>query len=213
MTNLYADIGVEPTADAAAIKAAYRRRAKSAHPDAGGSQEQFERLNRAKLVLLDPRRRRQYDETGKVDESADDSIAKAMNVVVSAIDEVLGALERRGHDPLYVDIPQQARTKIIARLKQGEKHIGQSADVIRKLKAIIRRFSVKKGKVNRLGPLFAQRLRAAEDQLAHNKDAVMSMKLALEILDDHKFDFEKAAAPQSRTMRLEDLLFLKGQYR
>ena len=193
--DLYDTLGIDRGADEPKIRAAYRRRAKQTHPDAGGTAEEFERLNRAKLVLLDPARRRKYDETGKVDDAPDDSTAKAMNVVVSALDEVLGLIERRHQDPLAFDLIADARRKVAEKIATGEQHCAQSRDTIAKLKKIIKRFSVKKGKVNRLGPLFEQRLKAAEDNLAQNLDIIASMKLAYDILGDHKFEFE-AAAPQ-----------------
>lgn len=45
-------LGVEPGADAAAVKAAYREKVKRAHPDApGGDDEQFRRVNQAYETL------------------------------------------------------------------------------------------------------------------------------------------------------------------
>ena len=200
--DLYDTLGVEREADPAAIRAAYRRRAKQAHPDAGGTAPEFERLNRAKLVLLDPERRRKYDETGKVDDAPDDATAKAMNVVVSALDEVLGLIERRNQDPLAFDLIADARRKVAEKIATGEEHCGQSRATIAKLKKIIKKFSAKKGKVNRLGPLFEQRLRAAEDNLAQNLDIIVSMKLAYEILGDHSFAFEAAGPASAPTYQI-----------
>ena len=60
-TSLYGVLGVPPTATDEEIRAAYRRAAKRAHPDAGGSQSAFRRVNTAYRVLSDPARRRAYD--------------------------------------------------------------------------------------------------------------------------------------------------------
>jgi len=58
----YATLGVAPDADAAAIKAAYRRRSTQAHPDKpGGSHEKMQAINAAYDVLSDKRRRAAYD--------------------------------------------------------------------------------------------------------------------------------------------------------
>lgn len=40
-------LGLEPGADQAAIKAAWRKRMKTAHPDQGGTREEFEQVQRA----------------------------------------------------------------------------------------------------------------------------------------------------------------------
>jgi len=46
-------LGVEPDASPAEVKAAYRERLKEVHPDHGGSEEAFKRVQRAKEAILD----------------------------------------------------------------------------------------------------------------------------------------------------------------
>lgn len=58
--DLYADLGVPPTATAAELKAAWRRASK-AHPDVGGDPERFSRAKAAYDFLADPSRRVIYD--------------------------------------------------------------------------------------------------------------------------------------------------------
>jgi curved DNA-binding protein CbpA len=60
----YAILDVAPGADAAAIKAAHRKRARELHPDINASQDANERMaevNHARDVLLDPRARALFD--------------------------------------------------------------------------------------------------------------------------------------------------------
>ena len=66
--GLYDVLGVDAGASADEIKAAYWRRAKNAHPDAGGSAQDFGDLKLAHAVLSDPERRARYDRAGEVDE-------------------------------------------------------------------------------------------------------------------------------------------------
>jgi DnaJ-domain-containing protein 1 len=49
----HVELGVTPDADEAVIRAAYKERVKQAHPDNGGSRAEFERVQRAREVLLD----------------------------------------------------------------------------------------------------------------------------------------------------------------
>lgn len=65
--NLYKILGIARQARAAAIKAAYRRKAKVKHPDAGGDPEEFRLLKLAADVLSDPNKRAKYDDTGEYD--------------------------------------------------------------------------------------------------------------------------------------------------
>lgn len=65
--TLYATLGVPPDADAAAIRRAYRRAAKHAHPDAGGAPDRWTALQLAHDVLSDGARRAEYDRTGSTE--------------------------------------------------------------------------------------------------------------------------------------------------
>lgn len=65
--NPYQVLGVEPSADDETIKKAYRRKAKALHPDAGGDADRFAEATLAYDVLMDAKRRKLFDETGKID--------------------------------------------------------------------------------------------------------------------------------------------------
>ena len=65
--DLYAVLGVPPTASARDLKRAYRRRARELHPDrnhAPDAAERFKALGAAYAVLGDPARRAAYDLQG-----------------------------------------------------------------------------------------------------------------------------------------------------
>jgi DnaJ-class molecular chaperone len=66
--DYYATLGVEKTADAKAIKQAYRRLARKHHPDVNpgdaAAEARFKDLTEAYEVLGDPAKRRKYDELG-----------------------------------------------------------------------------------------------------------------------------------------------------
>ena len=66
----YKELGVPRTADAAAIKKAYRSLAQKYHPDRNEgdaeSEEKFKRVSAAYAVLSDEERKKQYDEYGDI---------------------------------------------------------------------------------------------------------------------------------------------------
>ncbi len=66
--DYYSLLGIERSADAAAIKKAYRKLAQKYHPDKNPgdtkAEEQFKKITEAYAVLSDPDKRRQYDQFG-----------------------------------------------------------------------------------------------------------------------------------------------------
>ncbi|XP_043236907.1 dnaJ homolog subfamily C member 16-like [Amphibalanus amphitrite] len=70
--NPYEILGVEQNADSSTIKKAYKQRAKEWHPDknsAPDAEEKFVEIKTAYEVLSDPERRRNYDNTGRTEET------------------------------------------------------------------------------------------------------------------------------------------------
>lgn len=64
MADLYDVLGVPRGAGDDEIKKAYRRKAREAHPDAGGDEDAFKQIQHAYAVLSDPDRRMRYDRFG-----------------------------------------------------------------------------------------------------------------------------------------------------
>lgn len=67
--DLYAIMGLEKSCNQDDIRIAYLRLAKRLHPDKNDSKtaaEEFRRVHAAYVTLIDPKRRKEYDETGRV---------------------------------------------------------------------------------------------------------------------------------------------------
>jgi len=59
--NYYEHLGVSNTASPDEIKTAFRNKAKSLHPDQGGNEKDFQKLNEAYDTLKDPNKKSHYD--------------------------------------------------------------------------------------------------------------------------------------------------------
>jgi curved DNA-binding protein CbpA len=115
--NLYEDLGIGRDADQAAIKLAHRRAAKLNHPDRGGEQDAFARIQRAFDVLSDPDKRRRYDETGAV---ADLPASSDQQAVFSSAREALMPIILGPADLSRIDVIGEAIEILHRRLTQLE---------------------------------------------------------------------------------------------
>lgn len=89
-TSLYQVLHVAASASAAEIDKAYRRRAREAHPDAGGEASAFHALSHAYAVLSHAERRAAYDATGYDGEYDGEAVAtRAMNHIHALVASVL----------------------------------------------------------------------------------------------------------------------------
>lgn len=66
MEDYYEILGVSRDASQEEIKKAYRKLAHEHHPDKGGDEEEFKKINKAYQVLSDEKKRAQYDKYGEV---------------------------------------------------------------------------------------------------------------------------------------------------
>lgn len=101
MIDPYSMLGLERDADDTAIKAAYRKKVKSAHPDTGGDPDEFGRITTSYDLLKDPVRRKVYDDTGYDPQLADVADLKGLVVLESLInDMILDEREPGSFDPV-----------------------------------------------------------------------------------------------------------------
>lgn len=63
--SLYRDLGLEANCEQEEVGKAYRRLAAKVHPDKGGSEVEFRRIQRAYETLRNPESRDRYDEQGE----------------------------------------------------------------------------------------------------------------------------------------------------
>lgn len=211
MTDLYETLGVAPDADTAAIKKAYRRQAKQAHPDtAGGSEDKFHKITRAYLVLRDPDKRARYDRTGSVegDGSLLDSVPLAMISAVfqRIVNEYIAA---EGTVLVVGDFLKIICNEIQEENLQALKFVSKRKRELKKLEALAKRFS-KKGKGNNVfHQLLKTRERDAQLDIERANQAVAYGKEALTILADYSFETD-GRAPTELMRKLEPYMKEKG---
>jgi curved DNA-binding protein CbpA len=185
----YQVLGLDRDADAPAIKRAYRKRAKQAHPDAGGSAEAFARLARANLVLSDPARRSRYNRDGTVDDSAADSaVSKAISIVVGFFAAAVENHIRSGApDPLTVDLVRQARGNFAGEIRKYQKQRKPIVRAREKLEAVEKRLRAKKNANLLLRQALRMQAASTAGPLANIDSHIAAYRCALAVLDGYDY--------------------------
>lgn len=141
--DLYEVLGVARDASLSAIKAAYRRRAKDLHPDAGGDPEDFRLLKLAHDVLSDPERRKIYDEAGDLPETPPEGHQQAR--LYAAVGDTLLRILPQIKSPNYEDVLALLREAVAHQLRLTADQIPAVEQSLEKLTAIASRVQVKEG--------------------------------------------------------------------
>ncbi len=185
----YETLGVKPDATADDIKRAYRRAASAAHPDReGGSHERMQHVNRAHDVLIDPKRRARYDQTGE-DEVADLE-RMAHDLLVQTFERALQGDE----DPV-----RSARRYLL----QLHKQISASKDELERQSGKLARRSGKtmvKSGDNLVQMLIDRRIQDLTRQVEQAKEALQVHAKATEMLEQYEGEPEPPAAPVSHSI-------------
>jgi curved DNA-binding protein CbpA len=190
--DLYQTLGVARDAKADEIRRAYRRAAKKAHPDGGGSVESFALVRTAVEVLSDDARRSEYDRTGEFgDKPVDNRESLAMTVAMNAVDAVLGQIMKRGGDPAHYDVVADAKKHLRTCMAEIEQKIANTHAEAKAIQRLAKRFKAKKGKTNRIGATLDARAAETDRNAAKGAAEKENVEGALRILDDHTFDFEQ----------------------
>lgn len=195
--DLYETLGIGRAAEASEIQSAYRQRAKATHPDAGGDREEFEAVQKARAVLLDPVRRARYDETGEDEVGPDDILADAMEILMILLDRVIQSDVDFAQADVVVALQDSIRAQerqVLGELRKVEAKAKRTDDLAKRFRtrtgdSVLRRALEARAREFRAAKLGAER-------------RLKVLERALEILGEHSFDFEAATpAPRSFAKR------------
>lgn len=147
MPDLYAHLSVSPSADRAAIRRAYRRRARTDHPDAGGSQSKFALTKLAHDILTDDARRARYDATDDVSEAAPDNTrAQILEVVAALIGQTIANCAQQGVSPTAIDLADELHSLAMKSIAEFRKNRTQIEAARPRLEKLLGRFTKKRKK-------------------------------------------------------------------
>lgn len=193
--DLYETLGVKKNATPATIKAAFRRIAKTTHPDHGGDRQQFERIRMAYGVLMDNGRRAHYDATGEVQEQKPDNRQSAAIAVLSqAFVAVLNELSESRKQPNQSDLVALMRRRLASDIDQRGKERVKNEAARKPLADLRDRFTAKDDKPNWMARIIDGQIAEIDRRVAQCDQADETARMALEILDDQEFNVDRPEA-------------------
>ena len=190
MVTPYEILGVPVDATVAEIRAAYRRLAKTLHPDVGGGQEEFSAVKDAHDVLTDPERRRRYDETGSTAKGPDRT-AWVREAIALALDGVMG---QRGDKLLLFDLAADVCKFLEARIEQTQQRVREAEESLAQTRKLLGRFKAKVEGRN----IYEELLRGRDDFLTRQiSGAAVELELLALAMETAKgYDFEREMPPR-----------------
>ena len=185
MIDLYQLLGLKRAATREEVRKAYRRKAKSSHPDSGGSEEAFNALTAAHDILADARRRERYDSTGEIEQARPDNFDGS---AIEVIAQKLGMIIHAEQDLTSLDIGaviEQAIREDIALRKSSIANQRRAVERAAALRARVKRKASNAD--NMLARVLDWHESSAQDHVKKNEEAVRAMERALEILEGYSF--------------------------
>lgn len=190
MIDPYQLLGLERDADEAAVKAAYRKAAKSAHPDAGGDLDAFGRLNASYELLKDPVRRRVYDDTGYDPQLADATDLKGLMMLETLVNEMI--LDERA--PGSFDPVAGLRRKLTDDLLKARFHILE----LERHRTRVRQHADRIGRRpdnDVLGAMLRARAQSITEAIKGAETQIAAIERAYAMLEGYSYELE-AAGPR-----------------
>lgn len=188
MTTLYDDLGIPPDADAETISRAHRKAAKKHHPDAGGDRDQFERVQRAYLVLRDPSKRSKYDETGETETKPSNPMAEFAEIIVPAFDAALNEAADRME---MIDIIASTRAKLRQMVSNATVEIGKAKQATKRFEKALQRLKFKGDGIDFIGNVLTDRIRQIGRQIEMMEGQRAKVEAAIEHIEVYGWEVTK----------------------
>jgi DnaJ-class molecular chaperone len=178
----YAILGLNTDSPIGEIRKAFKDKSKTAHPDHGGSPEEFDTLKKAYEILTDASKRRMWDEYRLADNFDTENEAKmvASRIAVQTLDTYP---DNCNFDKEMAEVFEKCLRDIA----------GQIRDLTRKKERLEKRFKAvhKKPMDDFISIEIERAINARDIQIRQQKLNLEIHKRAFELIKGYKFDIEK----------------------
>lgn len=186
MKNPYDELGVKKNSTLDEIKRAFRKKSKKTHPDTGGTNEKFDDTKKAYMVLCNPKKRKQFDETGTI---GPDEPQQHIHNEISAV--FFGIIKQHEKELQYLDIIK-VMIAIFNKAISGATHANTELCVkIIRNKELATRFSRKDNSEDNIFLNFINaEISNLEMGIISNTETIERLTLAISIVEIYKCEFK-----------------------
>ncbi len=193
--KLYRRLCINRSATKKEIKAAYREMVREAHPDTGGSNEDFIKVQEAYHVLSDKSRKRHYDQTGEwvamgIPEQT--RIQQKANDVLAA--EFARILSEKSGEIFYIDVIRTIKNGIRAKLQHADKNLKEIKATLDAASNILELIEYKGKSVNVLEGVMFNIISENEHAKVRFLDEKEGFLAALDIIVQYRYNFKSKGA-------------------
>lgn len=188
-TDLYAVLGLPRDADQAAIRRAYRNKARVAHPDGGGSPQSFALVKTAYDTLIDEARRRRYDNTGAFDDAPTDN-AQLAEMLFAGLDLAMQTLSQYASPPKQTDMVLLIRNALRKRRREWMTLRRELEKTAERSRALMGRFRTASGD-NLMETIVERRIATCQTEIETLNVRIKVADQALEALKNVTFQAEE----------------------
>lgn len=190
MTTLdpYYELELTRFATTEQIKTKYRQLAQEHHPDKGGDKDRFIRIKLSYEILIDPVRRKEYDETGRTEPKIDNVKVDATNEIAAMVFDLLNQINPEADDMIVIMRRELVNRKkaIIEQQQDCHRHIAH-------LSKFITRIKIKTDSENMIAGFVNTRLEQRKTDLEQMKHRNNVIDHAQKILADYHYGLEVIA--------------------
>jgi curved DNA-binding protein CbpA len=184
MKTLYETLGVKKIDSKDKIKKAYRKKSMKAHPDQGGSSEEFDSINKAYRVLMNEESRAKYDggeDPESILKGTQTEEQKSMQILAQMFVNIVMA-----SDPITTNIVKQIKSQLENAIAEVEKVIKMEEAKKQKFTISLKRFKTSK-KENFFESIANAQISNLDKNINQGKEAKEDLGKALKFLDDYSY--------------------------
>lgn len=181
--NHYETLGVEKGATKAEIKKAYRKLAQKHHPDRGGNDEEFRRVQGAYDTLSDDDRRAHYDAGG--DGKVRDDKPELLQRIAALANEVVD-----NADVKYMDLVEGMRERVNNAKRDAHAALARLESQIQRRRTALLRFIRKGEGENILASVMADHIQKGEEVKLKINVEIAKLDEMSRFLDDYSYNFD-----------------------